>query len=191
VNAPIPAYDAVVLAGGRAARLAGVEKPALLVGGVALLDRVLAAVDGAGRVVVVGPVGVTGRAVLWAWERPPGGGPVAALAAALPLVTAPLVVVLAADLPFLTPAAVGELLAAVDVAGVAVAVDDSGRDQPLLAAWETGVLRAALPVDPVGARARDLLPPGARRVTLAGDPPPWRDCDTPEQLAAVRALAAW
>ena len=47
-------YDAVLLAGGGAARLGGVVKPALQVGGVTLLDRVLAAVPG---VVSVQPAG--------------------------------------------------------------------------------------------------------------------------------------
>ncbi|MYU19520.1 NTP transferase domain-containing protein, partial [Streptomyces sp. SID8361] len=49
------AYDAVILAGGAARRLGGVDKPALRVGGRALLDRVLDACRGAGRTVVVGP----------------------------------------------------------------------------------------------------------------------------------------
>ncbi|MEL3949629.1 NTP transferase domain-containing protein, partial [Streptomyces sp. LNU-CPARS28] len=47
------AFDAVVLAGGRAARLGGADKPGVRVGGRALLDRVLAACAGAGTTVVV------------------------------------------------------------------------------------------------------------------------------------------
>ncbi|MFD9249059.1 NTP transferase domain-containing protein, partial [Streptomyces bottropensis] len=41
------AFDAVVLAGGAARRLGGADKPALRVGGRALLDRVLTACAGA------------------------------------------------------------------------------------------------------------------------------------------------
>ncbi|MYY85285.1 NTP transferase domain-containing protein, partial [Streptomyces sp. SID335] len=46
-------YDAVVLAGGGAARLGGADKPGVRVGGRALIDRVLAACSGAGTTVVV------------------------------------------------------------------------------------------------------------------------------------------
>ena len=41
---PLPGYDAVVLAGGRAARLGGQAKPQLVVGDRSILDAVLAAV---------------------------------------------------------------------------------------------------------------------------------------------------
>src|SRR3954451_21606618 len=89
-------YDAVVLAGGSGRRLGGVDKPALRVGSTSLLDRVLGAVPDASSVVVVGPSRATSRPVTWVREDPPGGGPVAALAAGLPLMTAPFVAVLAA-----------------------------------------------------------------------------------------------
>ena len=61
-------------------------------------------------------------------------------------------VVLAADLPFVRRAHVEQLVAA-----VAVAVDADGRDQPLLAAYDTAALRAALPGQPAGASMRQLL----------------------------------
>ncbi|MDP9398746.1 MAG: NTP transferase domain-containing protein, partial [Actinomycetota bacterium] len=59
----MPPYDAVVLAGGRARRLGGVDKPGLEVAGRSLLDRVLAACAGAGRTVIAGPQRPTARAV--------------------------------------------------------------------------------------------------------------------------------
>nr|BFF19324.1 hypothetical protein GCM10025730_28450 [Promicromonospora thailandica] len=62
------AYDAVVLAGGRAARLGGASKADLVVDGTALLDHALAAACRARRVVVVGPPDLAG-----ALERPPAG----------------------------------------------------------------------------------------------------------------------
>ncbi|GAA3162009.1 NTP transferase domain-containing protein [Nonomuraea roseoviolacea] len=108
-------YDAVVLAGGEARRLGGADKPGLVVGGRTLLERVAGAVSGAGRVVVVGPVrDVPG--VVFTREDPPGGGPVPALRAGLREVTAPRVVLLAADLPFLAPSHVAALLAALSAA---------------------------------------------------------------------------
>ncbi|MFE5736844.1 DUF6457 domain-containing protein [Streptomyces celluloflavus] len=112
-------YDAIVLAGGAARRLGGADKPALSVGGRPLLDRVLAACPDAATTVVVGPGRRTRRAVVPALEDPPGGGPLAALDAGLRHTTAPTVLVLSADLPFLTRATVRALLEAATAAPVA------------------------------------------------------------------------
>ncbi|WP_165840672.1 NTP transferase domain-containing protein, partial [Streptomyces scopuliridis] len=60
------AYDAIVLAGGAAKRLGGADKPGVRVGGRSLLDRVLAACEGAARTVVVGGRRPTARPVRWA-----------------------------------------------------------------------------------------------------------------------------
>ncbi|GGY42406.1 molybdenum cofactor guanylyltransferase [Streptomyces omiyaensis] len=73
------AFDAVVLAGGAARRLGGVDKPGVRVGGRALLDRVLAACAGARATVVVGDPRPTVRPVRWTREERIGSGPVAAL----------------------------------------------------------------------------------------------------------------
>ncbi|HMA46864.1 MAG TPA: NTP transferase domain-containing protein, partial [Frankiaceae bacterium] len=134
-GADLPPYDAVVLAGGRARRLGGADKPALEVGGRPLLDRVLGAVADAARLVVVGPCRPTARAVRWAREEPPGGGPAAALAAGLPLVTAEVVAVLAADLPFLSAELVAALRRSAAGADGALLVDPGGRDQVLAGVW--------------------------------------------------------
>ena len=78
-----PAVDLVVLAGGRGERLGGADKAALLVDGRTLLERVLD-VDLGGRVVVVGDTPVP-DGVHRTLEDPPGGGPVAGIAAGLDL----------------------------------------------------------------------------------------------------------
>ncbi|MCZ9338082.1 NTP transferase domain-containing protein, partial [Streptomyces sp. TRM76130] len=93
-------------AGGAARRLGGADKPGVRVGGRALLDRVLSACAGASATVVVAGPRPTARPVVFAREDPPGGGPVAALAAGLAHTTADHVVVLSADLPFLHASAV-------------------------------------------------------------------------------------
>ncbi|WP_243064611.1 molybdenum cofactor guanylyltransferase [Humibacter sp. RRB41] len=148
--------DAIILAGGRASRLDGIDKAALIVGGTRLVDRAIAAagVVGADRIVLVGPQRARTAApdstafFVSVREDPPFGGPVAALAAGLSKVTATLVLLLAADLPHVELA--GDRLAAmiehvVDgsdpekgtaVDGV-VLVDEAGRDQ-----WLTGIYRA-------------------------------------------------
>jgi molybdopterin-guanine dinucleotide biosynthesis protein A len=180
-------FDALVLAGGSARRMGGEDKPALLVGGQSLLDRVLGAVASASVTVVVGPQRATSRPVLWAREDPPGGGPAAALAAGLLLVEAPWVAVLAADLPFLTPAVVDLLLAAAQGSDGAVLLDDTGRDQVLTGVWRTAALREAAAGDLAGAPLRRVLGglTCARVTAPAGGPAPWADCDTPAELAAA------
>ena len=142
------AYDAVILAGGRGARLGGIDKPALLVGGRSLLAAAITAVRDAGTVIVVGPdrdaVDAPGADRLrFTREDPPFGGPAAALAAGLEALgdaAADAVVVLASDQPN-APAAVERLLhAPVGPDGV-LAVDPSGRRQYLLGRYRTAALR--------------------------------------------------
>jgi molybdopterin-guanine dinucleotide biosynthesis protein A len=185
-------YDGVVVAGGQARRLDGVTKPAIDVGGRRLIDIAVDALTAATTVIAVGPPLATAQPVQWTREEPTGGGPVAAVAAALRLVVAPLVVVLAADLPFVTPAAVDRLVAAYEGAGV-VAVDDAGREQPLLACYRADVLRRALPDDTTGASMRSLLDRLRHTgpvvtVDLGGSPPVTWDCDTAADLARAREL---
>jgi molybdopterin-guanine dinucleotide biosynthesis protein A len=185
-------YTAVVLAGGKAARLGGRAKPQLLVGGRSILAAVLDAVVAAERRIVVGPPQPVPDDVLLVREQPPGGGPVAAVRAALDDVRTEVVVVLAGDLPFLTPALVAGLRERLTGEGVLV-VDDTGRDQYLLGAWTTAALRAAMArgAGPTSLR-RVLAPIAVRRwrpEVAPGDPPPWLDCDTPADLARARAVA--
>ncbi|ONH36495.1 NTP transferase domain-containing protein [Protofrankia sp. BMG5.30] len=182
-------WDAVVLAGGLARRLGGVDKPALTIGEKTLLERVLTAVDDAQEVIVVGPRRpvAASRHVVWTRERPPGGGPVAALAAGLELVGAPLVAVLAADLPFVTAGTLDTLVRAVDDGKVqgALLADPAGRRQYLTGVWRTSALRARLPVVTAGVPMRSVLAglpvrvlPADARVTL--------DCDRPADVERAR-----
>lgn len=177
-------YDGIIVSGGDARRLGGVSKPALEFAGRRLIDVAVSALSGAERIVVVGPV-LELPGVTFARETPPGGGPVAALAAGLAGTTAPVVVVLASDLPFVTRAAVAQLLACAP----AIAIDADGRDQPLLAAYARVDLLAAIPASPADTALRSVLSAlTLKRLALAGDPAPWFDCDTPEQLAQARLL---
>lgn len=106
-----------------------------------------------------------------------------------PGIDAGFVYVLAADLPFLTP----DVLQAVRPApgqSAALAVDDEGRDQFLLACWRPGALRAAIgALGATDGQSLRRLYAGVdyARVHIAGHPPPWWDCDTPQALAAARS----
>ncbi|MDT4920055.1 MAG: hypothetical protein QOI15_957 [Pseudonocardiales bacterium] len=185
-------YDAIVLAGGAATRLGGAAKPQLKVGGRTLLDRAVAAVHDADRVVVVGPVQAVApqsveRPVLFCQEDPPGGGPVAAIAAGLAHTEADVLVVLAADLPWVAPA-VPLLVAALPSSGVALLLDASGRANYLAAAWRRASLQDALTAlgEPAGASVRALA--GSVAQVYVADQDGWaRDCDTWEDLADARS----
>ncbi|MGY1712848.1 molybdenum cofactor guanylyltransferase [Geodermatophilus sp. SYSU D01106] len=190
--APLPPYAAVVLAGGRAARLGGRAKPQLEVGGRPILARVLDAVADADHRVVVGPPQPVPDGVVVVREHPPGGGPVAALRAGLAAVGTDVVAVLAGDLPFVTPAVVCELRGRLTADGVLV-VDDAGRDQYLLGVWRTAALRrtvgAAQGPAPVRRVVAALTVTRWRPVPAPGAPAPWTDCDTPADLARAREQA--
>ena len=183
--------EAVIVAGGRATRMGGVDKPALAVGGRRLLDTALASVTGCARITVVGPRrDDLDPAIIQVQEHPAGAGPVAALAAASPV--ADVVVTLAADLPFVTAATVATLIAALDAdlsADAAFAVDDEGRTQYLLAVWRGPALSARLAH--LGEEVADrpmkaLLPDRYASVTVTGT----ADCDTPADLHRARVAHA-
>ncbi|MGW0563508.1 NTP transferase domain-containing protein [Streptomyces sp. NPDC003016] len=188
------AYDAIVLAGGAAKRLGGVDKPGVRVGGRTLLDRVLGACRGAGTTVVVGGRRATVRPVEWAREKPVGGGPLAALDAGVRRTTADSVLVLSADLPFIGSGTVQRLLGALEESGreAALLVDAGGRDQPLVAAYRAEPLRRELALLATEHGSLFGLPlrllTGELALTrVAAGPLDSFDCDTWENIAAARS----
>jgi molybdopterin-guanine dinucleotide biosynthesis protein A len=191
---PLAKYDAIVLAGGSARRLGGIDKAGLEVAGQTLLDRALAAVCHATRRVVVGPQNAADLPgdVTVVREQPPRGGPVAAIEAGLALITAEAVAVLACDMPQVTAALVSQLAARLAGAkpsddGVLVR-DEHGRRQPLAAIYRTAALRRAVAglSSTRGAAVRDLLS-GLRLIEAAAPAGTTMDCDTWESVVACRA----
>jgi molybdopterin-guanine dinucleotide biosynthesis protein A len=196
----VEAYDAIVLAGGRGQRLGGLDKAELEVGSRRLLDRALEAVRGADRVVVVGPARVLPSGVTSISEHPPGGGPVAAIAAAMPCLRSSLVVVLACDMPLVTAATVERLVAASAPAGPreiaagastdgTLLVDGAGRRQYLAAIYRVAALTRALSElgSPEGQAMRRVV----HRLTVAEvatDPEVTLDCDTWDDVERSRSL---
>jgi molybdopterin-guanine dinucleotide biosynthesis protein A len=201
----VPGYAAMVLAGGAARRLGGVAKAALEVGGRSLLERVLAAVPDARPRIVIGPAQLAAGLpvdVAITSEEPPGGGPVAAAAAGLSLLPPGIgfVALLAADLPFLTRAAVSDLrrVAAAPTLDGALFIDSAGRRQLLCAVWRTSSLTSRIGALRVergrlgGVPLRDLVGglrigqiPAYRRPGADSGPPPWFDCDTEADLTSA------
>jgi molybdopterin-guanine dinucleotide biosynthesis protein A len=196
-------YDAVILAGGLAQRLGGLDKPGMLVGGQTLVATAVGAVQTADTVIVVGPrrpelVALRPVASLrFVSEDPPGLGPVPALARGLAEARAPWVAVLAADLPFLRTQQVHALLVAAQAAVAsaspssgAVLVDADGSPQWLVGCWRTRALTAAVATHR-GSSLHGLfapLRPAMLTIELAkGSPPPWLDCDTPTDLELAQA----
>ncbi|PXX69055.1 molybdopterin biosynthesis enzyme [Nocardia tenerifensis] len=187
------AADAIVLAGGRASRMGGVDKPAIVIGGRSMLDAALAAVASCAHTVVVGPrrpelppeIGQTR-------EVPPGSGPVAAIGAGLRALgsAAPLVVVLAADLPFLSAASVTELIRHTCESGAdaVFAADESGRPQYLIGVWRRTALTAALDrlESLINQPMKALIPADSAIIALPGI----ADCDTEEEVREARASVA-
>jgi molybdopterin-guanine dinucleotide biosynthesis protein A len=184
----------------------GSHKPVLDVGGRPLVARVL---DAAGDrpALVVGPGQGVPEGVRVVWERVPGGGPVAGLSTAVDTLVddAPVgaasatvdagplpyaVVLLAADLPFVTSAHVDRLLTALGSADLAVTVDRAGRTNWLCSAWRLPALRGRLDElgDPYGRSMRDLAH-GIRTQSVDDPAEVALDVDTPADLARARDRA--
>ncbi|UBH05084.1 hypothetical protein K8P10_000595 [Leucobacter sp. Psy1] len=187
--------DAVVLAGGRARRLGGVQKADVELGGVRLVDRVAAAARavGAERVVVVGPDRAASAGAVLVREDPPFSGPLAAVATALPSVDAEWTLLLSCDL--VHPQRVCRRLerarrAAGPDAGGFVLRDGDGRAQWLSGVHRTGVLRAgiaALGGDVVDRPLKRVFPEEGLRFV---DAPTWEtaDIDSAEDLDAAQRV---
>ncbi|MQY28325.1 NTP transferase domain-containing protein [Nocardia aurantia] len=187
--------DAIVLAGGRATRMGGVDKPGIVVGGRSMLEAAVAATAACPRTVVVGPHRPDLPAeIRQVQEVPAGAGPVAAIAAGLaalgPGSAADPVVTLAADMPFLTGTAVGELIDHLDRSGAdaVFAADETGRPQYLVGVWRRNVLVDAVAALPslVNQPMKALVPARTALLPLSGV----ADCDTADDVRRARARTA-
>ena len=151
--ASLPAVDLLVLAGGTGERLGGRDKGALVVGGRTLLERALRSDLGGSRVLVGTTPVPPGVDVVATMEDPPGGGPVAGIAAGLAALRAGSaapsgwVAVVAVDQPGAADALVrlrAALPGAPDATEAVSHADATGRRQWLLAIYRRSALEAAL-----------------------------------------------
>jgi molybdopterin-guanine dinucleotide biosynthesis protein A len=176
-------WAAVILTGGRAARLDGTDKAGLAHAGRSLLEHALEAVTDAAEVVVVGPEVSTSRPVVFTRESPAGGGPLAGIAAGVATLGGAhdLVVVLAVDMPHVTRDTVSRLLAAAADGDAAWLVDAAGRRQ-LAAAVRPGLVPAA--GDAHGVPVRVLMRAG-RSTDVPGRGDEATDVDTWPDVARL------
>ncbi len=187
-----PRIGAVILTGGTAYRLDGADKAAIELDGRTLLEHALAATAAAEETVVVGDQVPTSRPVTWTVEDPRGGGPAAGLLAGLERFLRPpdLVIVLAVDMPRVTPVTIERLLAqlADSPADGVQLVDAQGRRQPLCAAYRRWALERSRPgdrEDEHGLPLHQLLTP-LDLETVAAEGDEARDVDTWADLLALR-----
>ena len=184
-STPQPRVVVLIPAGGGSARLGGVDKTRLPLGNSTVLATLLTATAAWDRIVVgheAGDLGPTFPQVRWCREDPPGGGPVAALAAGLALAPdAEIVVALAGDQPW-AAAAVPRLLGALADPGAEAAVGSvNGRGQWLLAAYRAAWLRTELGDGGQGRSMRALVQ-GRTLVDVPVSDIEAFDIDTPDDL---------
>ena len=188
-----PAWDAIIVAGGRASRLGGIDKISLVFEGQTLIERCLSAVRGANRVSVVGYAGQLPPPprVTRTEEQPRWSGPAASIVAGLrDLKDSPseFTIVIAGDLPSVARA-IEILLHELGSSAVddgLVATDESGRRQPLLAVYRTESLRtaAASRTSFANLPVRQLIGSLVLREVTLPDELCW-DVDTPEDAARI------
>jgi len=180
----LTSFTAVILAGGRAARMGGADKASIEIDGRPLLQHALDAVIDAAEVVVVGDPVPTDRPVTFVREEPAYGGPVAALMAARDMLlrTVPTLAVMAVDMPRVTAGTFRRLSDAAQRRDGAVLVGPDGRRQ-LTFVVHLDRLDAVAPgpEERHGAALRSVLD----RLDLAAVPArglEWRDVDSWQDL---------
>jgi molybdenum cofactor guanylyltransferase len=168
----------------------GIDKATMVIDGMTLADRAAQALEAAGAdpVVFVGRARrrvALHRAVVD--DQFPGEGPMGGVISALEAVDAPLLVVVACDMPSIHPAEIAGLRDAIAGAQVAVSVVD-GVDQPLHAVWSRNATEALRSAFDRGDRSlrRALSELDVVRVQ-ASDSARLVDIDTPHDLRAYLA----
>jgi molybdopterin-guanine dinucleotide biosynthesis protein A len=190
----------LILAGGAGNRMGGVVKARLRVGGVALLDRAVAALRGTAPILLAhGPLdpAFLARPNLVAVPDgpPPPEGPLAGLAAALDWLEhhgpeAESILSLAVDTPFFPQDFAERALPLFEAGAPAVVGCFCGQDYPTNALWRIAAVRAhraSLPESP----ARLLARLGAARLDWAvfGTENPFANINTPAELIAANRRA--
>jgi molybdenum cofactor guanylyltransferase len=174
---------ALILAGGKATRMGGVDKRELIVDGRTIFERQVEALRGF-DVLVSSPREIAGYTTVR--DAVVDGGPLAGIAAGLAAARTPWLLVLAGDMPFITAAVIDRLVSRtaddIDAVGVRVA----GLPEPLVCVLRVSVF---LPLVQARLARRDLkasrlLSEGESRVSWLDedDARPFRNVNVPEDL---------
>jgi molybdopterin-guanine dinucleotide biosynthesis protein A len=193
----LPDATGAILAGGQGSRLTR-EKGWLELGGVAIVERVFGAIRPlVGDVVVVGDPAVAERlGAGWAADEISDVGPLAGIAGGLRAAPAPVTLVAAWDMPFLSPALGAHMLTLAERHD-AVAPHAAGRSEPLFAAYRDTCLEPARAILAAGGRRpQELLEAVNTRwvegpeLAVFGDPELlFFSVNTPADLERARAMA--
>jgi molybdenum cofactor guanylyltransferase len=185
----------LVLAGGRASRLGGGDKPLLHVGGAPILARVIDALRFEARWLAISANGDPARFAGFGAPVLPDGplagqGPLAGLCVGLEWAAglgAELLLTMPGDMPFLPVGLAASLAPPPSFAA------RTGVDHPLVALWPVAAadaLRTMLSAPGPRAVAAFGRHIGARRVEFpASGPDPFINVNTPDDLATARAIA--
>jgi molybdenum cofactor guanylyltransferase len=190
-------WSAAILAGGRARRLGGQDKSALIVDGVRLLDRQLASLRPlTDTILLVGYPGPAPASCVVVSDHKPGTGPLGAIVTALAAAATERVLILAADLPFLTTAFL-EFLARADENADAVVPVSGGRWHPLCAMYrrrvapilDAAIDRGELAVHAAVAQLNPTLIGDDRLAPFDPDHRLFANINTPDDLEHWRATS--
>lgn len=185
-----PNASVILLTGGSSQRM-GTDKAAVKLGSDTLLDFQLAQIPSGVPTIVVGEAMASHPELIFTREDPPSSGPVAAVAAGLALTRTSEVVLLAVDAPFALPQLLPLRLAIHSTA--LIPQDVAGKPQYLAGLYLCTALRAAFDQigNPTDKSMRELIRylPHAKHLALTPENADYfMDVDTPEDLAAARAL---
>lgn len=191
-------FSAVILAGGASRRM-GRDKAAIAVRGLSLLARAVATVRRAGvsEIFISGREGGNYAAVDCPvlFDAKPGCGPLGGIERALSVMSSPLLLVLAVDLPKMTATFLRKLLAVCD-ANMGVVPKWRGELEPLAALYPKrchALVLAALREDRLAARdfAEACLHAKAVRTfpVTATDRVRFANCNSPGDLSAIASRA--
>jgi molybdopterin-guanine dinucleotide biosynthesis protein A len=188
-------WSAAILAGGRARRLGGQDKSALIVDGFRFIDRQLDALRPlTDRIVLVGYRGAPPASIPVERDGWPDAGPLGGLATALVTAATDRVLVLACDLPYVTTPFLA-FLADVDPDAAAVVPVCDGRWQPLCAIYArsaadtfvTALARGDRAVAPVVSQLRPRLMGHGEWARFDRTGLLLANVNTPDDLARIRS----
>ena len=190
-----PTLAALVLAGGAATRMGGGDKPLLLVGGRSMLELVIAILAGETTRIAISAAGDAARFAAFGLPVLPDGafaglGPLAGVLAGLDWAAglgAETLLTIPGDTPFAPPGLARTL------APAPACASSNGKLHPLVALWPVSVrdeLRRTLSAGGPRGAGRFAVRVGMRPVAFPALPrDPFLNVNTPEDLAAARAMA--